>query len=66
MSMRRWHRCSSTARCLRRAAVTALLNYRHNISAEQMLEVSSEVTGRSVQYLGGEERTNYPLILSVE
>ena len=45
---------------------TALLNYRHNVSAEQLLGVSSSAAHQDVQYLAGEERTNYPLTLSID
>ncbi|XP_055309885.1 uncharacterized protein LOC129573419 [Sitodiplosis mosellana] len=52
-------------RCSRVPADTplfsALLNYRHN---QQSTQVNAALPG--VSFLGGEERTNYPLILSVE
>ena len=46
-SMHRWPRRSSAARCLRGAPLfTALLNYRHNVSAEQLLGVSLRARAR--------------------
>ena len=44
---------------------TALLNYRHIVSVEQLLGVSLE-GGEGVEYLFSEGRTNYPLMLSVD
>ncbi|XP_055305078.1 uncharacterized protein LOC129569885, partial [Sitodiplosis mosellana] len=40
---------------------TAILNYRHNQKAEQ---VTASLPG--ITYFSGEERTNYPLVMSVE
>ena len=42
---------------------SALLNYRHGTSAEAHARLYGASGG--VEYLGGEERTNYPLALSV-
>jgi aryl carrier-like protein len=44
---------------------TALLNYVHSISAAQLLQVSMQGQDTGVQYLASEERTNYPLTVSV-
>ena len=45
---------------------TALLNYRHNVSAAQLLQLSLSSMSQGVEYLASEERTNYPLTLSVD
>ncbi|APT30181.1 linear gramicidin synthase subunit C [Methylobacterium phyllosphaerae] len=55
-------------RCSAVAAPTplfsALLNYRHNVAAPAVEDRSHALAG--IEWLGGEERTNYPFILSVE
>ncbi|MCP3468300.1 amino acid adenylation domain-containing protein (plasmid) [Bradyrhizobium sp. CCGUVB23] len=44
---------------------SALLNYRHNTPAAISASAADDVLS-GVEWLGGEERTNYPLTLSVE
>ncbi|UGY30097.1 amino acid adenylation domain-containing protein (plasmid) [Bradyrhizobium septentrionale] len=44
---------------------SALLNYRHNTPAAISASAADDALS-GVEWLGGEERTNYPLILSVE
>ncbi|MEZ2148236.1 amino acid adenylation domain-containing protein, partial [Bradyrhizobium sp. DN5] len=44
---------------------SALLNYRHNTPAAVSASAADDVLS-GVEWLGGEERTNYPLTLSVE
>ncbi|MGX1174669.1 amino acid adenylation domain-containing protein [Pseudomonas sp. R151218B TE3479] len=43
---------------------SALLNYRHSVAEPNALEALS--TWEGIEELGGEERTNYPLVLSVD
>ncbi|WP_139271819.1 non-ribosomal peptide synthetase, partial [Pseudomonas sp. NFACC04-2] len=43
---------------------SALLNYRHSVAEPDALQASS--TWEGIEELGGEERTNYPLVLSVD
>ncbi|WP_207284215.1 non-ribosomal peptide synthetase, partial [Pseudomonas sp. FW300-N2F2] len=43
---------------------SALLNYRHSVAEPDALQASSNWEG--IEALGGEERTNYPLTLSVD
>ncbi|NEJ84344.1 hypothetical protein GR268_48825, partial [Rhizobium leguminosarum] len=43
---------------------SALLNYRHNTPVMAGVGTSDVLSG--LEWLGGEERTNYPLTLSVE
>ncbi|MBK9394963.1 MAG: amino acid adenylation domain-containing protein [Uliginosibacterium sp.] len=43
---------------------SALLNYRHDTAAAQATGEAIQSSG-GIEYLGGEERTNYPLTLSV-
>ena len=46
---------------------SAMLNYRHNVESDQpsSQRAASDPVAQ-VEYLGGHERTNYPLVLSVE
>ncbi|WP_207268287.1 condensation domain-containing protein, partial [Pseudomonas sp. FW305-28] len=43
---------------------SALLNYRHSVAEPNALQASS--TWEGIEEVGGEERTNYPLVLSVD
>ncbi|XXE03676.1 amino acid adenylation domain-containing protein [Pseudomonas sp. Z3-6] len=45
---------------------SALLNYRHSASSAQALPAEVSLAWDGMQALGAEERTNYPLILSVD
>ncbi|MBR0960067.1 amino acid adenylation domain-containing protein [Bradyrhizobium japonicum] len=42
---------------------SAILNYRHNAMPA---DLASDRDGSGIEWLGGEERTNYPLMLAVE
>jgi amino acid adenylation domain-containing protein len=44
---------------------SALLNYRHNTSAAEVL-AEARHAWEGIEFLGGEERTNYPFMLSVD
>ncbi|WP_158296359.1 non-ribosomal peptide synthetase [Pseudomonas viciae] len=45
---------------------STLLNYRHSASAAQELPAEVSLAWDGIEALGAEERTNYPLILSVD
>ncbi|WHS62771.1 non-ribosomal peptide synthetase [Pseudomonas sp. G2-4] len=45
---------------------SALLNYRHSASAAQVLPAEVSLAWDGIEALSAEERTNYPLILSVD
>ncbi|SFY30208.1 non-ribosomal peptide synthetase, partial [Pseudomonas sp. NFACC47-1] len=45
---------------------STLLNYRHSASAAQVLPVEASQAWEGIEALSAEERTNYPLILSVD
>src|SRR6185503_15111638 len=72
------HEHASLARAQRCSAVpppaplfTALLNYRHNTPLPGAVDASAGLAGagswwEGVEFLGGQERTNYPVVLSIE
>ena len=63
-SMPRWRWRSAAARCLRPLPLfSALLNYRHS---PQAATAEALPAWEGIELLGGEERTNYPLTLSVD
>ncbi|QGA53025.2 non-ribosomal peptide synthetase [Pseudomonas brassicacearum] len=45
---------------------STLLNYRHSASAAQVLPAEVSLAWDGIEALGAQERTNYPLILSVD
>nr|UXB94742.1 non ribosomal peptide synthetase [Pseudomonas cichorii] len=45
---------------------SALLNYRHSADAGQQLDAQTLAAWQGIETLSAEERTNYPLILSVD
>ena len=45
---------------------SALLNYRHSAAARPSLTAEALQAWEGIEYLGGEERTNYPFVLSVD
>ncbi|WP_275431010.1 amino acid adenylation domain-containing protein, partial [Pseudomonas frederiksbergensis] len=45
---------------------SALLNYRHSTSATQAIPADASLAWRGIETLSAQERTNYPLIISVD
>lgn len=45
---------------------SALLNYRHSVPVEEAASLESPVESSGVEVIGGQERTNYPFVLSVD
>ncbi|WP_035642931.1 non-ribosomal peptide synthetase, partial [Bradyrhizobium sp. ORS 375] len=45
---------------------SAILNYRHSRSREHLADTVSDSPLRQIEWLGAEERTNYPVMLAVD